>query len=140
MIETKIKTNEVLLKDGKEWLHFAHPHLILIAERLQDVIPTLRELERRIQANDWYAAGLLSYEAASAFDPALQTKPTAGFPYLWFGLYPKPRVVELSIPKRPKDILSWLPTTDHEAYNANIARVKEYIAKGQTYQVNYTLH
>src|SRR5688572_5037959 len=139
MIETKIKTNEVLLRDGKEWLHFAHPHQILIAERLQDVIPALRELERLIQANDWYAAGFLSYEAASAFDPAHQTKPSAGFPYLWFGLYPKPGVAELPLPKRSKEILSWRPTTDRETYNANIVRIKKYIAEGRTYQVNYTL-
>jgi para-aminobenzoate synthetase/4-amino-4-deoxychorismate lyase len=134
-----VKQNEVLLKENNDWLYFSNPHQIITAEKLEDVLPALREIERLIAVNDWYAAGFLSYEAAPAFDSALQTKPGAGFPYLWFGLYPGPHIVTLPSPARLKPILDWHPITDREAYNAAIAKIKDCIAEGKTYQVNYTM-
>jgi len=157
-----VKTNEILLKENSEWLHFAMPHHIVIAEKLADVLPMLREIERLIKANDWYAAGFLSYEAASAFESALQNRApnkasgrceqsdeylsssaiearTTDFPYLWFGLYSEPRLVALPKPIQPKETLTWQPTIDHETYNSAIAQIKDHIADGRTYQVNYTM-
>jgi para-aminobenzoate synthetase / 4-amino-4-deoxychorismate lyase len=155
-----IKTNEVLLKVNGEWLYFAEPHQLIIAEKLEDILPALRETERLIKANDWYAAGFLSYEAASAFDTNLQTHASnsllnnhaplalgepshselfANFPYLWFGLYPEPRVVKLPKPVQTKESLSWLATVDYETYSSSITQIKDYIAEGRTYQVNYSM-
>jgi aminodeoxychorismate synthase, component I, bacterial clade len=134
-----VKQNEVLLKENNDWLYFSNPHQIIAAKKLEDVLPALREIERLIAVNAWHAAGFLSYEAAPAFDSALHTKPGTGFPYLWFGLYPKPRIVTLPGPARPKPILDWHPITDREAYNAAIAKIKDCIAEGKTYQVNYTM-
>ena len=134
-----VKQNEVLLKDNNDWLYFSNPHQIITAEKLGDVLPALREIERLIAGNDWHAAGFLSYEAAAAFDSALQTKPGTGLPYLWFGLYPEPRIVRLPGLAGRKPILDWHPTADREAYSAAIEKIKGYIAKGKTYQVNYTM-
>jgi para-aminobenzoate synthetase / 4-amino-4-deoxychorismate lyase len=147
---TFIKKNEILLKEDGKWLHFSEPHHIIIAEKLEEVLPALREIERRVRASVCYASGVLSYEAASAFEPALQTRAErrskpgdeaqdAGFPFLWFGLYSKPRVVALPKPVRPKEKLNWEPTIDRETYNAAIAQIKDHIAEGRTYQVNYTM-
>jgi len=150
----QIRENEILVKEGDEWLYFADPFRLIVAENLEDVLPALREIEQLVKVNDWYAAGFLSYEAASAFDPVLQTNAstapldehsplpaarTTGFPYLWFGLYPKPHSITLSKPERPKEILNWQPTIDREVYNSAIAEIKERIATGRTYQVNYTM-
>ena len=93
--ETSIKTNEVLLKAVGKWLYFANPNRVIIAQKLEDVLPALREVEDLVQEKEWHAAGFVSYEAASAFDPALHTLPDEGFPFLWFGLYSNPRVVTL---------------------------------------------
>lgn len=149
-----IKTNEVVLKDNSEWLYFSSPHQVVIAERLEQVIPALHEIEGLIKTNGWYAAGFLSYEAASAFDHAMQTcsshatvqtgaslrgERATEFPYLWFGLYPKPYPVTLPKPKGPKECLDWHPTIDRETYNEAIERIKDHIAQGRTYQVNYTV-
>ena len=146
------KENEVLLKEDTGWLHFTDPYRFIIAEKLDEVLPALREVERLIQANDWYAAGFLSYEAASAFDPALATRAerrverlsrpvdeARGLPYLWFGLYPEPQLVALPDPEGRKAILDWTPTTDCETYHAAIANIKDHIADGRTYQVNFTM-
>ena len=134
-----IKSKEVLLKANHEWLYFSNPRHVLTAEYLDDVRPAIQELERLIFMHRWHAAGFLSYEAAPAFDPALQTKPSNKFPYLWFGLYPEPQIVTLPPPKTPKAVLDWRPTTDYETYQAAITNIKECIADGKTYQVNYTM-
>lgn len=134
-----VKKNEILLKEKNEWLYFSNPHQIIIAERLKDVLPALREVEGLIVANEWYAAGFISYEAASAFDSALQTQPGTGFPYLWFGLYPEPGLVSPPKSKQQKQVLDWQPTTNRERYHEAIAQIKNYIAAGNTYQVNYTM-
>ncbi|RPI91752.1 MAG: aminodeoxychorismate synthase component I [Chloroflexi bacterium] len=137
--EVTVKTNEVLLHEDGGWLHFTDAQQIVVAQELDDVLPALREIEQLIETHSWYAAGFLSYEAAAAFDPALQTHASAGFPYLWFGLYPKPRAVTLLKPAQPKEILDWQPTIDRATYNAAIRQIKDHIAEGRTYQVNYTL-
>jgi para-aminobenzoate synthetase / 4-amino-4-deoxychorismate lyase len=134
--------NEVLLKDNGEWLHFREPYRLIEAKRPEEVLPALRELEQLTQINNWYAAGFLSYEAAAAFDPALQTRASARanpFPYLWFGLYPHPHTVSLPKPGDPTQELNWLPTIDEASYHAAVEKIKQHIAEGRTYQVNYTM-
>ena len=134
-----IKINEVLLKDHDDWLHFSKPHQIITSNNLEDVIPALREIESLVERHGWHAAGFLSYEASSAFDKAHATKPAAEFPLIWFGLYPKPRIITLPEPVSTPQTLTWLPTTDRSTYNKAIERIREHIAQGQTYQVNYTM-
>lgn len=135
----QIRENEILLKDGDRWLYFTNPHCMIVAECLEDVLPALREIERLIESNNWYAAGFLSYETASAFDPAFQTRAMGDFPYLWFGVYAEPHVVPLPAPESPKAFLNWLPAEDRDTYRTSIEQIKGYIARGQTYQVNYTM-
>jgi para-aminobenzoate synthetase / 4-amino-4-deoxychorismate lyase len=152
-IYSMIKTNEVVLKLNNDWLHFAEPNQIVAAHKLEDVLPALHEVERLVEVNGWYAAGFLSYEAASAFDPVLRTlipERTSGlceqrieldvFPLLWFGLYSSPRVITLPKPVHPKEILNWQPTIDRDTYNTAIGQIRDRIAEGRTYQVNYTMH
>ncbi|HUE99073.1 MAG TPA: aminodeoxychorismate synthase component I, partial [Anaerolineales bacterium] len=42
-------------------------------------------------------------------------------------------------PEGFKEILDWQPSTDCETYNSAIVRIKNHIAEGRTYQVNYTM-
>jgi len=134
-----LNTNEILLKENDLWLHFTKPQQIITTQDLDGVIPALQEIENLIQVKGWHAAGFLSYEAASAFDKVHLTHPTTGFPLLWFGLYPAPCIIDLPKPDSPKPALTWSPTVDRETYNAAIEQVKDHIAHGRTYQVNYTM-
>jgi para-aminobenzoate synthetase/4-amino-4-deoxychorismate lyase len=146
----QVNAKEVLLREDTEWLHFSEPYQIISAETLDDVLPALREIERLVQENHRYAAGFLSYEAASAFDPALPTRTinkhsspgsvrSDEFPYLWFGLYSKPRSVALPEAEGSKEILDWRATTDSETYYSAIRKIKDHIGAGRTYQVNFTM-
>ncbi len=131
----------ITLRDdaNETWLHFEHPHQVIHASQLEEVLPALREIESAVNQRGWYAVGFISYEAAPAFDKALTVHAGSDFPYLWFGLYPEPRQTRSLPPKNGNYQLDdWKPTVSREAYNAAIAQVKNQIAHGKTYQVNYT--
>lgn len=137
-----IQKNEVLLKYNNEWLHFENPHQIISAANIDSIRNALREIEQLIDTNNWHAAGFISYEAAPAFDSALHVRSANDFPLLWFGLYPEPHIIKTAELLRDlKDLVSlnWQADITRESYNTAIEKVKDYIAQGKTYQVNYTM-
>ncbi|MBK7316070.1 MAG: aminodeoxychorismate synthase component I [Anaerolineales bacterium] len=134
-----MKRDEIILRNGGEWLHFSEPHRVISTDKIWNVGETLLEIERLVNENQWHAAGFVSYEAAPAFDNALHVVETDGFPLLWFGLYDLPRTVKLPAPAKDFTELKWNPTTERGVYNAAIEKVKDHIASGKTYQVNYTM-
>jgi para-aminobenzoate synthetase/4-amino-4-deoxychorismate lyase len=136
-----LKINEVLLRDKDRWLHFSEPHKIITTSKLNEVLPALREIEGLVKVRDWHAAGFLSYEAASALDATFRTQPDTTFPYLWFGLYSQPHPVSwIGDPTyKISPTLKWEPATDRETYYAAIEQIRNHIANGRTYQVNYTM-
>ncbi|MFN8412989.1 MAG: hypothetical protein U0Z26_11420 [Anaerolineales bacterium] len=135
-----VEINEVLLKSNDIWLHFSKPYQIISVNLLEQVPEALHNIEREINENNWHAAGFVSYEAAPAFDPSMQTLTSTGnFPLLWFGLYPAPNKVNLPIHVQSKNTIDWQTTIKRESYNTAIEKIKEHIAQGKTYQVNYTM-
>ncbi|HMZ07368.1 MAG TPA: chorismate-binding protein, partial [Anaerolineales bacterium] len=121
------------------WLKFTHPRRVIVTEKLEDVRKSLQEVESLVNQQGWTAAGFISYDAAPAFEPALKVKSSNGFPLLWFGLYDSHETLEgienLGSPSK----WEWKPDTTQDNYNAAIQTIKERIAQGKTYQVNYTM-
>ena len=114
---------------------------IVRADALDEVLPALREVEGAVAAGA-HAAGFVAYEAAPAFDPALVThRPDPRLPLLWFALFD--RRIETDLAELSGDgdaaVLGELQPDVAEAdYAAGVARIRELIAAGDTYQVNYT--
>ena len=145
---------KVVLKHAGRWLHFQCPEKVLVAERVGDVVPLLEEAEK----SGLYAAGFISYEAAPAFDSALSTHPMDGFPLLCLGLFNAPDVLEGievaggrgavqadsgtggSDRASPSSyaIGGLKPSVTKDEFKTVIGSIKERIAAGATYQVNYT--
>ncbi len=132
----------VLLQDGTgaapRWLSFRDPVAVLVAERLDDVMPLLADVEAQIASGRW-AAGFLSYEAAPALDPALAAHDPGSLPLAWWGIFEAPRRIALSAhwPLRSGSV-DWLPTVSRQRYGEAVERIRAHIAAGNTYQVNYT--
>lgn len=125
-------------QSSQRWLEFTNPVGVLTAYHLRDVLPTLREVEAAT-GRGWWAAGFLTYEAAPAFDAALETHTETGrLPLLWFGLYNTPRAVNPPPPAEEATPLAWQASMDAEAYQQGFERIKRHIGAGETYQVNYT--
>ena len=131
------------MPDQAGWLHFHHPLKLIVVHRLDEIQAALLEVEDQVTRRGRWAAGFLSYEAAPAMDSAMQVKPAgADFPLLWFGIYPEPvwlPAAEL-LASAGEGCLPgpWLPTVSEADYCQIIQQIKEWIAQGETYQVNYT--
>ncbi|MCC6486060.1 MAG: aminodeoxychorismate synthase component I [Candidatus Hydrogenedentes bacterium] len=85
-----------------------------------------------------YAAGYLAYEAAPAFDLALATHPPTELPVLWFGIYAQPEDDQGEPPTEHYEVGPWEPRVSEQDYCETVARLREWIAAGDTYQVNST--
>ncbi len=122
---------------GVSPLAFRNPRQIIRAERLSDVLPALGAVQRASEAG-FYAAGYVSYEAAPAFDEALVTHPPSGNPLVWFGVFEKAEAVSPA-PAPVTNLGGWTFDISKADYYAAIAKIREEIAAGVTYQANYTV-
>ena len=105
-----------------------------IAKRLEEVFSVLEFAEREARSGS-YVAVMLSYEAAPAFDSALITHDSNEFPLAWAAVFQnEPLVEERSLVTSS----TWTPRVDRDEYEAAVARIRELIAAGDTYQVNYS--
>lgn len=126
---------QIFIQYGYEWLRFSDPVEILTARTADEVFQYLE----RIETSGLWAAGFISYEAASAFDDALKTHPSGGLPLLQFGLFKN--VEQAFLPAHSQAVYQlgeWMPSVTRDEYSAAISKIKEHIAAGDTYQVNYT--
>src|SRR5215217_6315529 len=106
------------------------------AHRIADVLPVLEFAERAARSGS-HVAVMLSYEAAPAFDAALVAHQPSGLPLAWATVFAHPLDVatEQSPPASAK---FWMPSVNREEYDRAVARIRELIAAGDTYQVNYS--
>lgn len=119
--------------------HFAGLERMLVAQRPEEVPEVLGEVERAVAAGR-HAAGFVGYEAAPGLDPALPTHLPGRLPLAWFGIFADRIGVvpgAVNVPGKCR-ILAPVPAWNQEDYAAAFAAVKEYIAAGDSYQVNLT--
>ena len=132
------ETGFAVLRSDDHWLQFGNPSSILTANRIEDVIPQLEQVEQATTSG-CYAAGFITFEAASAFDSVLQSHEPGAMPLLWFGLYDEVRVIESLHAAQSENVqLCWEPSVSKAQYSTTIDRIKEEIRAGNTYQVNYS--
>jgi para-aminobenzoate synthetase / 4-amino-4-deoxychorismate lyase len=150
--------NAVLLETSRFDAANRHSYLLLnptrliVADRLEDIPKLFRDIEIALDQGLW-VAGYLSYECGYHFERVPDIRVPK--PLAWFGAYEQVKIfdhlhaaqdreqatdpdesasaaryealaasIELEIPK--------------ESYVAAIARIKEQLAAGNTYQVNFT--
>ncbi|HUR20797.1 MAG TPA: aminodeoxychorismate synthase component I [Vicinamibacterales bacterium] len=123
--------------DGRAPLHFRHPDRLIVAHTVEEVPAAMAAVEQGLR-DGLYAAGYVSYEAASAFDPALTTQKPSAFPLVCFGLFPgveeAPALEEGPLPVSTL----WTPALSADDHAHAVAAVREAIAAGDTYQTNFT--
>ena len=113
---------------------FSDPVEVLTARTPDDVPRCLKKIER----SGLWAVGFVSYEAAEAFDDALQTHSPGTLPLLQFGLFRTVDKVDSPASRGAYQLGAWVPTVTRNEYSTAIAAIKEHIAAGDSYQVNYT--
>ena len=131
----------VVLHDAAsgQWLRFARPREIVSARQPAAVPSALARVEAAVARPGVAAAGFVSYEAATGLDTALQVRPEPRFPLLWFGIYDKPAPTTLpELPPPPAWTPDWAASLSPAEYAAALGRIKDFIRRGETYQVNFT--
>ena len=132
----------VQVDGGTRWLRFSDPVAVVQTQRVEEVQSRLLEVANLVEGQRLHAAGFVSYEAAPAFDAALPARPASDLPLFWFGLYREPEEVQpaalFPATKEDEPPLHWQPAISRAAYDAAIAAIKDAIARGDTYQVNFT--
>ncbi|MBI5657387.1 MAG: aminodeoxychorismate synthase component I [Geobacter sp.] len=106
-----------------------------------DEVPGVIAAVERASRRGMHAVGFVAYEAASAFNPDLPAVlPAEGVPLAWFVLYRERRAVSPGegLPDAAPDVSAPEPLLGRRDYGAAVGRIREYIADGDCYQVNYT--
>jgi para-aminobenzoate synthetase/4-amino-4-deoxychorismate lyase len=131
---------------------FLNPARLIVANRLEDISSLFREIEATLDQGQWIA-GYLSYECGYHFERFPNI--TVPKPLAWFGVYTQVKIFDHS--QAPNDREHAAPLHENassapceaiaahldleiskESYVAAIARIKEHLAAGNTYQVNFT--
>ena len=129
----------VLVQEDAGFLAFQRPLAVLEARAPREVPSALERADEALAAGR-YLAGYLAYEAASGFGLPVRDPDPDGPPLLWLGVFDEPAAVALVEP-RPAPAsapLDWRPALDDAGYEAAVASLHERIARGDTYQVNFT--
>ena len=139
MTHRSASLNAALVRHGedRDWLAFESPAGTATIWDLEGVLGGLAEAEKAAAAGSW-VVGMLSYDAGPAFDPAVTSLRDPDTPLLAFGVFD--RATPSTGPQvAPFEISEWEPDQDFEQYRTAIDAVREHIAAGETYQVNYTM-
>jgi para-aminobenzoate synthetase/4-amino-4-deoxychorismate lyase len=131
---------------------FLNPARLIVANRLEDIPSLFREIEAALDQGQW-VAGYLSYECGYHFERFPNI--TVPKPLAWFGVYTQVKIFDHSQALGDRERAAVLHENassigceavaaqldleiSKESYVAAIARIKEHLAAGNTYQVNFT--
>ncbi|MDA8414486.1 MAG: aminodeoxychorismate synthase component I [Desulfobacteraceae bacterium] len=120
---------------------FSKCEAIIRADEPNQVSAALAKVEQAV-ARGRHAAGFISYEAASGLNPDLPVNGKTELPLVWFAVFAE-RIdcsretnaatsgdCQVSAPE---------PTISARDYIGAVGDIRQAIARGETYQVNYTL-
>ena len=116
---------------------FGVPRELLVAHQPGQVRAVLDAVQAAARQGAW-CVGAVRYEAAQAFDTALQTWPADG-PLAWFAVHdealPWPAVASH---RQDVPTLDWHTLPERAHFDAAFAALQQAIASGEVYQVNFT--
>jgi len=122
---------------SNDWVVWRNPVAVITTRAINEITSNLRVVEHHVQKGRM-ALGFLAYEAGHAFDPNfLNKREDIGTPLLWFAVFTghDPYVP----PVKPSTLrIRWKPSVNQRTYSQSIHAIKQRIAAGDTYQVNYT--
>jgi para-aminobenzoate synthetase/4-amino-4-deoxychorismate lyase len=127
---------------------FSNPTKTLVATRLDEVLPLITDAEQIARSGNTVVL-MLSYEAAPAFDPALVTHTDSALPlpFAWATVFTEVKHAEelpdfnSAISNRTSETFAvgeWKPKITKAEYDESIHQIRDLIARGDTYQVNYS--
>jgi para-aminobenzoate synthetase/4-amino-4-deoxychorismate lyase len=119
---------------------------IIEATRADEVAAAIEAAEAAATRGLW-VGGFVAYEAAPGLDRSLTVRtrqagdPFERLPLAWFAMFERREETSLPQPRDdpPPAGGPWEATTDRRTYDRGVERIREHIAAGDSYQVNYTI-
>ncbi|HXC93796.1 MAG TPA: aminodeoxychorismate synthase component I [Geobacteraceae bacterium] len=124
---------------GRSWRFSGYVETLQALESAE-IAPLLSTVEASA-ADGLHAVGFISYEAATGLNPDLPAvPPLEGLPLAWFALFRERTEAAAGEEPVPEPAASPIlkPDLGPGRYLDTVGRIQEYIARGDTYQVNYT--
>ena len=133
---------------------FFNPVSLITCYNLGAISRAFQKLETFLDAGYW-AAGFFSYEMGYGWEDFGISK-RSSFPLIWLGVFKQPLIFDhrqgkfrnplpdsflrnKAAPSSRYQIKEIKLNEDLSRYIRNVQRIKDYIARGLTYQVNYTI-
>lgn len=141
--------DDSLSPHGDGWL-FENPVEIIECDDPDEVDNALDRIEEA-GVDGLYAAGYMAYELGYLLEPKLAPllPPGRRHPLIWMGLFGEPLrldrrgvagFLDTRGDPRPCSAEAGDQTVDRDRYLKAVGRVRDYIAAGDVYQINYTFH
>ncbi len=123
------------------------PSGLIVAKRIDDVVPALLEAEQASRDGQW-VAGFVSYEAAPAFDELLTVRPPGlhdpmrDLPLVQFQKFG--RRIELAeidsahFPAGAYNVSAWNADSTHHEYKEDLAQIGRAIMAGESVRLTHT--
>ena len=145
-----LETSRFDSRDNRSYL-FLEPKHTIEARVLDDIPNVFRQIDAALQEG-CHVAGFLAYEAGYHFVEIETEHLPWSEPLAWFGVYAQPCIFDhetgtvsgAALPPVAPAIEQWQPPTaialtlPESEYSAKIRQIQEFIAQGETYQVNFT--
>lgn len=131
---------KLVLHAGSRRIGFADPLRVISTHEPQEIAACLCEIDDAVANYGLYAAGFMTYEASAAYHLAVHEPQQGALPLLWFGLYQHAQELPaIPVKSGTYQLDGWRADLDEQAYFAAIEQIKQRIARGDTYQVNFTM-
>ncbi len=135
-------------RDADLWVEYADPVGYAKAMTTGEVLETFEGVARKCSDDGLHAVGWLSYGASPGFDPKLSVRetPNSSFPLSYFAFFARLKEYR-SLTDVPGfgewsgggySISAFNPEISRERYLSGVDSIREYLARGDSYQVNYT--
>jgi len=129
---------KVFTQFEKKSLKFEDPEFIIACTDPANFKSSFEEMERAL-SQGYYLAGFLSYEAGYYFEEKLYQDKQDDFPLIYLGAYKKVSQVKIAKSALDYRLINLRLNINQEEYTLNINAIRDYIAKGDVYQITYCL-
>ena len=131
---------EVLTQFEKKPRLFSNPEFIISCFDPSLLSSSFKDMEQALSAG-YYLAGFFSYEAGYCFEEKLGRQKVYDFPLLYFGAYKGVNEDKVILPVLPCANLpeNMRLNIKRDEYSLNISAIRDYIAKGDVYQITYCI-
>lgn len=131
---------EVLTQFEKKPFLFRDPEFIISCFNPSLFASSFQDMEDALKRG-YYLAGFFSYEAGYCFEEKLRKDKLYDFPLLYLGAYKAPQQNKISRTKlSPENFPENLRLNiTQDEYSSKIDAIRDYIAKGDVYQITYCI-